>query len=70
VTTNGGKVVDRNTGLELSVVWWGAFIGITSVLESNVVVLSGVIIIAGVAPIVCPEGLIHFVHGLFARAAL
>ena len=24
---------------------------------------------AGVAPIVCPEDISHFVHGLFARAA-
>ena len=45
-------------------------VGISSVLEAKVVVFLVVRTITGVAPIVCPEGLSHFVHGLFARAAL
>ena len=43
--------------------------GITSVLEMEAVVYFARLVMAGVAPTVCPKDLRHFVHGLLARAA-
>ena len=43
--------------------------GVTSELEMEAVVNFSGLVMAGVAPTVCPKDLRHFVHGLSARAA-